>query len=221
MVCLANSRKRGGRCIAGKATANGAWIRPIGARNSTEINVDERQYENGQEPQILDVVVVSMIGPSPCGHQQENHLIDDDYYWKKKRQVAWNELDALADAPHTLWANGHSTHAGSNDRVPVADAAQYQTSLYLIRPRQAIIFVQIPGAAFGSHKKAVRAGFRYNGLWYDLKVTDTDVERVYSAKEVGAYPLEFPCYLCISLAEAHTDDYCYKLVATIITEQAL
>jgi hypothetical protein len=221
MICLANSRKFGGRCIAGKATANGAWIRPISARNSAEINFDERQYENGQEPQILDVVVVSMIGPSPRGHQQENHLIDADYYWKKKREVAWNELDALTDASHTLWTNGHSTHGGRNDRVPAADAEQYQTSLCLIHPRQVTISVQTPGAAFGNDKKAVRAQFRYNGLWYNLRATDVDVERVYSAKEVGAYPLELPCYLCISLAEAHTDDYCYKLVATIITEQAL
>lgn len=148
-------------------------------------------------------------------------MIDAGHYWIKRRHAEWGEMDDLADDPPTLWANGHSTNVGSNDRVPAPQAAQYQNSLFLIQPQQVTISVETPGAAFGNHKKAVRASFRYKGVWYDMKVTDFDVERLYLAKDVGIYPLEQPCYFCISLAEAHTDGYCYKLVATIITEQEL
>jgi len=148
-------------------------------------------------------------------------MIDAGYYWIKRGQATWAELGDLADEPQTLWANGHSTNAGRNDRVPAPQAAQYQHSLFLIKPQQVSISVETPGVAFGNHKKAVRASFRYKGEWYDIKVTDFDVERLYLAKDVGVYLLEQPCYFCISLAEAHTDGYCYKLIATIITEQGL
>jgi hypothetical protein len=221
IVCLANSRKTGGRCVAGKERESNAWIRPVSARNTAEVSFDERQYENGKEPEILDVIEVSMVGPAPHGHQQENHMIDADYYWIKRGRAEWGEMKGLADDPQTLWGIGHSTNAGHNDRVPATQAAQYQTSLLLIQPQQVTISVQIPGAAFGNHKKAVRANFCHKGVWYNMKVTDFDVERLYLAKDVGLYPLEQPCYLCISLAEVHTDGYCYKLVATVITGRGL
>lgn len=81
--------------------------------------------------------------------------------------------------------------------------------------------VGTPGAAFGNAKRVVRAQFRYQGTWYNLKVTDLAAERAFLARENSVYPLEQESYFCVSLAEMHTDDYCYKLVATIITEQPL
>jgi hypothetical protein len=83
------------------------------------------------------------------------------------------------------------------------------------------LHVSAPGAAFGNPKRAVRAEFLYRGTWYNLKVTDLTVERTHLAKENGVYPPDMDSYFCVSLAEVHTDGYCYKLVATIITEQPL
>lgn len=83
ILCLANSRKLSGRCIAGKEKLRrgyGEWIRPVSARPSEEISEEERRYENGQSAQILDVISVPMREPRPGAHQTENHLIDDDYY---------------------------------------------------------------------------------------------------------------------------------------------
>jgi hypothetical protein len=52
-------------------------------------------------------------------------------------------------------------------------------------------------------------------------VTDPVVERLFLARQNGDYPIGQDVYFCVSLAEAHTDGYCYKLVATIISEQPL
>ncbi len=46
IVCLANSRKYSGRCIAGKELLAdgrpGRWIRPVSARENEEVSEHER-----------------------------------------------------------------------------------------------------------------------------------------------------------------------------------
>jgi hypothetical protein len=86
MACLANSRKINGRCIAGKEfdqNESGAWIRPVGAREYGEVSEYERQYEDGSDPQVLDIIDVPLLDPRPKDFQQENWLLDPHYYWAK------------------------------------------------------------------------------------------------------------------------------------------
>jgi len=132
IVCLANSRKHSGRCIAGKEVlprGYGSWIRPISARPSAEISEEERRFENGKDPRVLDIIDVPMIAAVPLLHQTENHVIDAGYYWTKKGQLPWAELKHLIDKPAPLWFNGDSTYSGLNDRVSVEHAAKMTNSL--------------------------------------------------------------------------------------------
>lgn len=224
IVCLANSRKPGGKCVAGKETADGehhGWIRPVSARPSAEISLEEQHYEDGQDPLILDIIEIPMIAPVPRVHQTENHMIDDESYWTKKGVLAWADLPGLVDTPPTLWATGDSTYHGRHDRMTQAVATGHQNSLVLIKPENVTIRVLTPGAGFGNPKRKVRADFTYQGVRYDFMVTDPVVERTFLAKQNGDYPIARDVYFCVSLAEAHTDGYCYKLVATIISEQPL
>lgn len=53
IVCLANSRKLAGRCIAGRewSTAGaGDWVRPVSKREHGDVGEYERQYEDGTKP---------------------------------------------------------------------------------------------------------------------------------------------------------------------------
>lgn len=223
IVCLANSKKPGGRCLAGKEVVEGGyggWIRPVSARPSAEINLEERQFENGREPQILDVIEVPMLAPVPRVHQTENHMIDAEAYWANTGVVTWQTLAHLTDTPPSLWANGDSTFHGRNDRMTQATASQYQTSLSLIEPSDITIRVLAPSAAFGNPKRRARARFRYHDTQYDFMVTDPVAEAAFLARPNGEYTID-EAYFCLSVAEAHTDGYCYKLVATIISEGAL
>lgn len=223
IVCLANSRKHSGRCIAGKEVlpnGYGVWIRPVSARPSAEVSEEERRFENGEDPRVLDIIDVPLIAAVPILHQTENHIIAPDCYWAKKGRPPWDEVKNLIDTPDSLWSNGDSTYYGVNDRVTVEQAATMTYSLLLIEPENPKISVQTEGAEFGNPRRRVRANFTYQGVQYHLIVTDPVAERAFLAKPDGRYPL-ITTYLCVSLGEAHTDGYCYKLVAAVINQQPL
>jgi hypothetical protein len=88
------------------------------------------------------------------------------------------------------------------------------SSLKLIHVNQLDLRVFAPGEAFGNAKRRVQAAFTFDATDYALWVTDPVVEREYLAKSDGDYPLH-NVYLTISIGEPY-QDYCYKLVATVI-----
>lgn len=224
IVCLATSRKPSGRCVAGKEALDdgyGGWIRPVSVRPSAEISLEERRYENGREPRILDVVEIPMLTPVPRVHQTENHMIDQSFYWTKRDALTWDDVAEFVDRPAALWTNGNSTYHGRNDKVTQELASQFTNSLFLIEPETCNVQVQLEGGTFAPAKRRVRADFRYNGVPYNFVVTDPVAEQAFLAQENGVYPLN-EAYLCISLTEAYEGDgCCHKLVATILTEELL
>ncbi len=216
IVCLPNSRKFDpGRCIAGceLGRPQPTWVRPVGSRPHEEVSEEERRYENGAEPRVLDIIDIPLLGPKPNGDQRENWLLDPNQYWVKVGEYAWEDLQRLVDnAP--LWTNGNSTYNGLNDFVPLEQAMAFDTSLKLIRVQGLEINVFRPGQAFGNPKRRVQARFRHSGTFYALWVTDPFAERKYLMREDGRYQ-EGPAYLTVSLGEPH-EGRAYKLVAAII-----
>ena len=217
-VCLANSRKLSGRCIAGiviDGDQAGQWVRPVSARASHEISEEERRYQTGASPQLLDTMRVQFSKPDPIDHQTENDLIDPKFYWVKTGSVDWEYAAKLAENPETLWTNGDSTYSGRNDRVSEAITKTHDRSLHLIRVPSVSIRVLAEGAAFGDNKRKVRATFIFNEITYSLIVTHPQVEDEYLSKGEGTYEIDRECLLCVSLAEIHKGS-AYKLVATIL-----
>lgn len=123
IVCLANSRKMSGRCIAGleiEGDRIGGWIRPVSGRPSEEIALSDRRFENGSEPELLDILEIPMLEPRPHSCQIENHLIDDKIYWVKDGEFPRQQLLQLCEVPNPLWVNGSHSYNGINDRIPEA-----------------------------------------------------------------------------------------------------
>ena len=218
IVCLANSRKIAGRCIAGREWTEGkgagGWIRPVSARESQEVSEYERQYEDGSDPRVLDVIDVPVLEPQPKGHRTENWLLDPMYYWTKVGSYSPLDLAALTDPIAPLWSDGDGTRHGRNDRVWVESAGSISDSLRLIRVEELEIEVFTPGEAFGNAKRRVQGRFVHAGREYALRVTDPVYERRYLAKLDGGYRLG-ECCLTISLGEPYQGAF-YKLVAAII-----
>ncbi len=220
VVCLANSRKLSGRCVAGKELSKkelGQWVRPVSERPFQEVSEHERHYQDGSDPRVLDVVDVPIKEHRPKSFQTENWLLDPHLYWVRVGQTRWKDLHALADEPPSLWKNGSSTYSGLNDRVSLADSENLNCSLYLIHLSGITLQVFAPGADFGNPKRRVQAEFSYKGINYRMWVTDPIVEKSYLAKGDGEYKIG-ECFITVSLGEPH-EGYCYKLVATVITPE--
>lgn len=221
IVCLANSRKPpSGRCVAGReiiGTTFGDWIRPVSERPTQEISLEERRYQDGRDPRLLDVIAIEMKCHQPHRHQRENHLIDADSYWVKQRTIAWHDLQvAVEDPSGPLWLDGFSSYNGQNDRVPEPSLDGLSRSLYLIRPEQLRLTVASEGGDFGPPRRRVRARFNLCGHSYRIVVTDPHAESDFLARQDGEYPLA-DALICVSLGEVY-HGYAYKLAAALITQ---
>ena len=218
IVCLANSRKLSGRCIAGKElpanNPTGQWIRPVSSRESEEVSEYERQYRDGSDPRVLDILDVPVLRANPKGFQRENWLLDPERYWERVSRVAGNDLERFTDPVAPLWINGDSTYNGRNDRIQVEIADGLDNSLRLVRVNRLELVVSQPGLDFGNYRRRVQGRFQYNGADYWLRVTDPSYERQYLQQTNGNYPIG-DAFLTISLGEPF-QGYAYKLIAAII-----
>lgn len=174
----------------------------------------ERQYEDGSDPRVLDVVDIPVRVPRPRGYQQENWLIEPDEHLVRVGRFSWADLRPLRDRSGTLWLNGYHTFNGKNDCIPLEQALSVESSLKLIYVEGMQLSVFKPGEAFGNTKRRVQAMFRFGGTRYALWVTDPVIERAYLALEDGDHAL-CESYLTVSLGEPH-DGRCYKLVAAVL-----
>ena len=217
IVCLANSRKLYGRCVAGREWNDGRvgrWIRPVSNREHQEVSEYERQYEDGSDPRVLDVIDVPVVEPCPRNFQSENWLLNPEYYWEKVGKLSWFDLPVLAGPEARLWLNGHSTYHGRNDKIPLEVADSVKDSLKLVHVDDLQLSVFKPGEAFGNAKRRVQGRFNEGGRWYYLWVTDPVFERQYLAKLDGTYSVG-ECFLTVSLGEPFGGAV-YKLIASII-----
>ena len=226
ILCLANSYKNGGRCIAGRevvGTEFGQWIRPVGPRETHEIRENEMYYMDGRPASVLDYIGIVFRQPQPLFYQTENHLIARDEKWHFAGVASWAEVQRAVDKlDGPLWVNGYASYHGKNDRIPEAEACTLKSSLHLIRPTEAVLLVRDEGVEFGESRLVVRSRFRFDGIEYILKVTDPVVIREFGGYGEGEYRLSNALF-CISLSELYEgcdgNRYAYKLIAAIITPE--
>ena len=231
LVCLANSRKPGGRCIAERSFVDGkvgAWIRPVGSRSSGEVHENKLQYGDGDPLCVLDIIDVQVLEHVPWNHQQENWLLRPESPLVKRGRVAWNQLGDLLDDHDDLWMSGDR-----NDRVAAGEAYKLSDSLRFIYVENMTLLVRwpprAPGQKFRKRLPQVRAIFECRGHNYNIAVTDPACEKLYRDRgqgygiraedtDKGGSEYEIgECYITVSLGESWEEDgYCYKLAAAVI-----
>lgn len=222
IVCLANSYKTGGRCIAGREVLAkgkyGGWIRPVSARPSEELSNSEYRYEENGIPKLLDIIDVPLLKAAPNKHQTENHIIDVDKRWVKKGELQWNELEKLRERPASLWINSDCTQVGVYNCMSPAEAETLDHSLLLIKKSKFVVELA-PKPWSGNRNYGGK--FKYRGTSYNFSITDPEARRFFRQEKDGDHVLT-DVYLCISLTEPYaTDNRCHKLVAAMISDPPL
>ena len=179
----------------------------------------ERQYEDGSDPRVLDIINIPVLGPQPENYQTENWLLDPTYYWEKTGAFSPRDLPKLLDLIAPLWIDGQSTFHGRNDRITLRNRqTSVSDSLRLIHvkwlnacgssvPEKPLVIPS--GASRGN--SPTRAGE------YRLWVTDValNTSGPYLAKPDGAYSIG-ECYAHYQPLGNHMIGAFYKLIAAII-----
>lgn len=113
-------------------------------REHEEVALEEQRYENGEVPQLLDIIDIPLVAPRPRLHRPENWLLNPNFYWNKVGRFEVNRLPSLLDAQGSLWINGHSTYNSwhddiRNDEMDVKDIFAGTGQQQLFRDSQHVI----------------------------------------------------------------------------------
>lgn len=212
ILCLANSRKMQGRCVAGLRIDGQGWIRLVARTEFGELYPHHYKLNDGSDAQVLDLIRVEVISHQPEPHQPENWLIGRSSWKLLARPI---QLKDYADLLRQHITQGPSLFGSVSDRADVAEFKQNPApaSLTLVSPRQVTLYIttNIKG------NRQTRARFRLGEAQYDLVVTDPVWEHRLSDLQIGEYLTERNVMLTISLGEPF-HSYCYKLVAAIIQQ---
>jgi len=214
IVCLANSIKHGGRCVAGLRLDGQGWLRPISRQVDGTLAYYHYRYADSSLVRHLDTVRVSVTKPRPAAYQPENWVIDGKPWELIARPIAAHQLPILERA----LVRGPAILHSETDRVPPGDvaASQKPASLALIAPER-IELRKTPGKH--EHPRA-RAIFELaspeRSVRYDFSLTDP----YWRDEAVCRGPIilsqaETPFVATVSLSEPF-EGHCYKLVAAVI-----
>ncbi len=214
IICLANSRKHGGRCVAGLRTDGGGWLRPVGTLPDGTLYPPDYTLTNGTEAALLDLIEVGIRAHCPAPHQPENWVIDGTAWSLKFRPIRANHNQILQSAI----VQGPELLQGFSDCVPYSNFQQQAatTSLALIAPETIDLYDQ---QSYGGRKQARGRFFLGQGpqaTIYDLVITDPIWEAVVIQQGFRILrQSETKFLVTISLGEPFGLN-CYKLIAAII-----
>jgi hypothetical protein len=203
MIVLANSRKMGGRCVAGISLQSEEWVRPVSSRPEGELSPRDCAID-GRPPRTLDVVRFQYRRRLGDLAQPENVLIDGGD-WELLGEV---EPAEAYERLRPYLSPGPGLLGGTEKGVSEAAVAQQglKASLALVEP-DSIEFVSREPFHPGGPRKA-RAVFELRSQRWDLGITDSVVapplrrleSGVYSPTDLG-FPTPGHILLTISITE--------------------
>ena len=209
-VCLANSIKEGGRCLAGIQLNNNnepiieingpKWIRPICKTQYGQVYT----YWVSKIT-LLDIVEIELTGfPIKPSYQSENVFFKDDEL-KIVGRFNRDNLSNLCDNHYYIFSNWAKA-------LSALEAARLPHSLILVNVSkfEAIEKIDIENP----EKKKIRLLFTHNETNYDFPVTDPVFLNLYR-KNSRILSIVKSLYLCVSVG-INFNGWHYKLVAGII-----
>lgn len=245
MICLANSRKHSGRCVAGLLVGphdgvGEGWIRPVGNNDLRILMERHYTFAGGKEAAPLDLIRMELDRPDKKPHHPEDWLASPKR-WELLARPAPKEIAVpllrahLARGPVLGSAGAKVAYA---DCVARAQTDHAQKSLGLVWAQNPCWAISRSGQ-WGTVRKT-RVVFKHGGAFYDLPMTDSEWEHQLGhlpAGEPGSgelYPLASTAsgrvgdddrvLLTVSLSEPLDGDHavgaksgwCFKMAAGVV-----
>lgn len=228
IVVLANSIKKGDRCVAGREVepASGfdfrGWIRPVSGESEGELAPRHMRTDDGRPLIPLDIINVPLTRCANDAIHPEDWIVDPTRKWMRAGGLDLATLSSLEEKPDDLWLE----RGLDTDRVTSAFLLKRQghQSLYLIRPENfcaEYYTIQYHNSPNPTRRR--RAHFSYRGTKYEMNLTDPVFSDSYCPKmptveeptKVVTPSHGDNCLLCVSLTPLFRD-YHWKIVATIL-----
>lgn len=231
VVVLANSKKKGGRCVAGKLIDSdqsgvyraGAWVRPIDPAGEEGTISPATTSVGGSYLTPLDIVEIPLEAPSNDPHHPEDCIIAGTAWRKVGRAGASQIIPAFCDDPLRLWG----AQSAVSRRVPVGFVPQMDvpSTLRLVQPttESRIHGFMDEGWEGRPPRPKIRLSLSDDGLEHSFDVTDiaflNRTEFADRVRENQEYEIVFKdptkVAFCLSLTPPFKG-YQYKIAAAII-----
>lgn len=209
-VCLANSYKEGGRCVAGimldannKPIFQGGlpkWIRPISDREHGEIHEEVVSHIH-----LLDIVEIEVVGYVGKGYQSENATFQEDSIRITGTFGSEGLHDLCEERPLLFGNRGKAIH---REKINLL-----HHSLTMVRATQFEVIEKIAGG--DPYRKKIRLSFIYKGIQYDFPITDPVFRRNYQNNPNFINDIT-EMLLTLSVGVPLEEEWYYKLVAGMI-----
>jgi hypothetical protein len=216
VLCLANSVKLLGRCIAGIDLATGQWVRPV-PHEGGAYDLRDVRYQDGLEMQVLDVFDMEPVHGAATLYHPEDLVVTNG--WRFVRTANDADLAMLG----VRYAGGPELLRGCDSYIacPITHDQALHASLTLVSVWPSSLWLR-------KERKEQRTRYRaafYVGrerMRYDLPLTDPIMRERLDGLDFAEYrpsDLDLPderLTLTISLSEPFVETgRCYKLVAAI------
>ncbi len=217
ILCLANSKKHGGRCVAGLRTDGGGWVRPVADSEDGALFPEHYTLPDGSEPRILDVLRISPRECRPKPHQPENWCMTRAHWDLVSRPAPGAAVSLLQSSLE----RGPALFGSLADRVPFDSILRSPApaSLALVAPQDLKWWIACNPA---TGKSQARARFRLDGALYNLVLTDPICLARLMSLPPGIYPATSAGFkpderflLTVSLGEPFEGN-CFKLAAGVV-----
>jgi hypothetical protein len=209
-VCLANSYKEGGRCIAGIElddnyepifdNGNPKWVRPV-CDTTLHGEIPTSLVSNVN---ILDIIEIEALGYQDLDSYQYENVLFDTKSLDIIGQYDKSDLNTLYDTRHFIFGN-------SKKALSEVEINEQNHSLMFIKVTVFKVYERIYEDTL---KPQIRMKFIYFGMQYDLPVTDPVFLKRYQSNPdfIKAYS---HLDMTLSIGIKHEGWY-YKLIAAII-----
>jgi hypothetical protein len=233
ILILANSKRPGGFCVAGKLATqlegglydvSHQWIRLVDPRNPNGGVPYGSTLCQGKAIRPLDMVKVVITGPCNNPDHPEDCFFDPAQKWQKVTEYEKSCLPQLVDNQAPLWNDGTSSGAVAAGFVHTMTPRKFSICLIPAPSKMDFSFWKKPVRTnTGEEKiKYVRdLSFNLVGIYHEFSVTDPEFmqrhniwNRMTEMPQLMRIPDASNYFLCLSLGLAFNEHH-YKIGATI------